>query len=105
MSKPIIPFGILPLIRLALTGELARTNNMQILICCKKRQLYISSSLSNCIYPCISEYSNSWSNIACARENIRYLNWRRPFVTRSIYYLGVLLSEEISITLYVIDNR
>jgi hypothetical protein len=62
-----------------------------------KNLLYISSSLPNSIYPCVSEYSNPWSNIACANENIRY--------TRSIYYLGVLISEEISITLYAIDNR
>ena len=57
----------------------------------------LASSLPNSIYPCISEYSNPWSNIACANENIRYHNWCRPLVTRSIYYLGVLLSEEISI--------
>jgi hypothetical protein len=61
-----------------------------------KNLLYISSSLANSIYP-VSEYSNPWSNIACANENIRY--------TRSIYYLGVLISGEISITLYAIDNR
>ena len=33
-------------------------------------------------------------NIACANKNIRYHNWCRPLITRSIHYLGVILSED-----------
>ena len=49
------------------------------------------------------EYSNPWSNIACTNKNIRYHDWCRPLVTRSIDYSVVLIFEEISITRRVIS--
>ena len=60
--------------------------------------------LLNSICPYTFQYSNPWSNISFTNKNIRYHDWCRPLLTRSIDYSVVLIFEEISITLKLMSS-